>query len=237
MNANQISEEFETSDSERNCLKSSRRLMSRRSLMALAAMPLLAQLKKVLPATLAAHLTGRLSGTPNGDMEIFGYLNYVEGIGGNLFAGTPSEGTAMISFRTEMCRLNVIPNGNALHVSRQIPPDGGPNRTSIYYNAAPARDFAAPDTFSDGQVLAVLRSRSFQGVLVPGQMFLVEGSMDLESSSELMIGGLAVDLKSIGRLITVTFAGVAPSAGEFASASSISIPLGGTIVAARASKS
>jgi len=206
-------------------------------MMLLGAMPLAAQLKKVLPATLAAHLTGRLSGTPNGDLEIFGYLTYVEGIGGGLFVGIPSEKTALISFRTDLCRLNVIPNGTALQVSRQIPPDGTPSRTRVYYNAAPARDFAQPETFSDGQLIGVLRSRSFQGILVPGQMFHIEGSMDLESSNDLVLGDLTVNLKSLGRLITVTFSGVPPSTADFTGAYSISIPVGGAIVAARAGQS
>ena len=219
-------------------------LVSRRTMMLLGAMPfvvrlkpLVAQLKKVLPATIAAHLTGRLAGSPNGDLEIFGYLTYVEGLGGNLFVGTPSEQTALISFRTDLCRLNVIPNGTAWHVSRQIPPGGEPSHTRLYYNAAPDRDFAQPDTFSDGQLIGVLRARSFQGILVPGQMFRIAGSMDLESTNELMLGDLSVNLNTLGSVITVTFAGVPPSTAEFAGASSISIPLGGTIVAARARES
>ena len=214
-----------------------RRLLSRRAMLLLGAMPLAAQIMKVLPGTLAAHLTGRLSGTPNGDLEIIGYLNYVEGLGGALFAGTPSEKTALISFRTDRCQLNAIPNGTALHVSRQIPPGGGPSLTSIYYNAAPARDFSQPDTFSDGQLLGVLRSRSFQGIVVPGQMFHIEGSMDLESSNDLTLGDSTVNLKNLGRVITVTFSGVPPSTAEFNSAYSISVPVDGAIVAARAGQS
>ena len=62
-------------------------------------------------------------------------------------------------------------------------------------------------------------------------MFRVAGSMDLDSSSAVMLGDLSVNLKDIGNAITVTFAGVPPSTAEFAAASSISIPLGGTIVA------
>src|SRR5207248_6754764 len=121
------------------------------------------------------------------------------------------------------CRLNAIPNGTAFHVSRQIPPGGEPSRTRIYYNAAPARDFTRPETFSDGQLIGVLRARSFQGILVPGQTFRIEGSMDLESSDDLVLGNLRLNLKNLGRVNTVTFAGAPPSTAEFAGAYLISI--------------
>jgi hypothetical protein len=201
-----------------------------------AQLKLAAQLNKVMPATVAAHMAGRLAGVPNGDVEIIGYITYVEGIGGNVFAGAPSEKTSLISFRTDLCRLNTIPNGGALEVSRQIPPSGEPSHTRLYYDPAPARDFDNPETFSTGQLIAVLRAHPYQGILVPGQMFHVAGSMDLEESSDLMLGDLSINLRKLGRAVTVTFAGAPPSAAEFAAARSISVPLSGTIIASRPAK-
>jgi hypothetical protein len=218
-------------------LEEPERPVLRRTLLLMGAMPLavqfkplLAQIKKVPPATIAAHLAGRLAGTPNGDFQLIGYVTYVEGLGGNLFAGAPSEQTALISFRTDPFRFNVIPNGTALQVSRQIVPGGPPSQTRIYYNPAPARDFTKPETFSTGQQIGVLQARSFQGILVPSQMFSIAGSMDVTSTNDLVLGGVSVNLNILSSVITITFAGVPPSAAEFAAATSVSIPLSGTIV-------
>jgi hypothetical protein len=187
-------------------------------------------LDKVPTGNVAAHLVGRLLKT-NSEYEMFGYVSFAEGFPGSLFSGAPSEHTAKISFRSERFQLNALPNGAAFHLTRVAPADGSLTAVKLYYNAQPSRDFADPDTFSDGQQFAVLRGRGSQGILVPGFMFHVQGSLTVESVDDLVVGKQTIRLRHIVDGLNITFSGTPPSVTEFA-ASSLSVPLSASLVSA-----
>lgn len=190
------------------------------------------RLHKVPAGNVAAHLVGRLIQI-NSEFEILGYLSFAEGFPGPLFAGTPSERTARISFRSERFRLNAIPNGTAFHVSRLAPADGSVTAINLYYNPQPSRDFANPDTFSDGQFFGVIRPRGSQGILVPGFMFHVQGSLIVERLDDLVVDQQIISLRRIVDGLNITFSGTPPSMTEFLANSLRSVPVSATVVSVK----
>ena len=186
---------------------------------------------KVPTGAVAAHLVGRLAGNQN-EFELIGYAAFVEGLGVPLFTGATGERTARVSFRTERFGLSVIPNGEAFHVTRLVSGSGAAPVVNVYFNPAPARDFARPDTFSDGQLIGVLRPHSTQGILVPGQMFRLAGSLEVESLAPATIDNQSVSLGGLLDAATISFAGVPPTRAEFLAASAVSVPFSATVIAA-----
>lgn len=190
------------------------------------------RLPRVPLGAVAAQLTGRLvgGGGLNGDYEIICYLTFIEGLGSDLYSGTPaSEKNARFTLRTDKFRFQTIPNGTLIHFGRLAVPDTGSPAVRLYYSPAPNHDFAQPDSFSDGQLIATYRTRGIQGGLTPSISFRGEGSLTLESATEFTVGGRTISLRSLGDAATVTLAGVPPSSAEFAIATALSVPLSGTI--------
>ena len=85
----------------------------------------------------------------NGTGEVAGYFTYFPGLD-DLFTGAPSAGTARFTFRSDTLQLQPLPAQGNLNVIL-----AGAGVWKIYYNPAPA-DWGNLDTFSQGQVVAVL---------------------------------------------------------------------------------
>lgn len=86
----------------------------------------------------------------NGTGQVAGYFTYFPGVDG-LFVGTPSEATARFTFRSDTLQLQPVPAEGALSV---ILANAGEWR--IYFNPTPAGNWSDLDSFSKGQVAAVL---------------------------------------------------------------------------------
>jgi hypothetical protein len=86
----------------------------------------------------------------NGTGQVAGYFTYFPGIDG-LFAGAPSAATAHFTFRSDTWQLQPLPAQGNLSVTL-----AGEGVWKIYYNATPAADWDNLDSFSQGQVVAVL---------------------------------------------------------------------------------
>lgn len=192
------------------------------------------KLPKVPVGAVAAQVTGRLAGGGglNGEYELLCYLTFLEGLGTSVFAGDPVERNAQFTLRSDRFRFQTTLNGSLVHFGRLATPGTEPPRIRVYYLDSPHREFSRPESFSDGLLIGVLRTRGIQGSLTPSIMFRAEGSAVVESSSDLSIGGRVVNLKSIGDALTISLGGVPPSAVEFAGAAALSIPFSGSIVAA-----
>ena len=188
-----------------------------------------ANLPRVPVGAVAAQMTGRLvgGGGINSEYEMVCYLTFVEGLGGAVFAGEASEKNAMFALRTDKFRFQTIANAALLHFGRLVVPGVEPPAIRVYYSPTPNRDFRRPDSFSEGELIATLRTRGIQGALTPAAGFRGEGSVVLEDSAEFTFAGRTISLTTIGKAATVTLAGTAPSAAEFAGA--ISVPFSGTI--------
>jgi hypothetical protein len=194
-----------------------------------------ARFQKVPVGVVAAQWTGRVVGGGGlaGEYQMIGHLTFAEGLGGAVYAGQPAgANNALFAVRTDSFRFNAIPNGPLIHFGRAALPGVESPAIRIYYSPTPNRDFARPDSFSDGVLIATLRTRGIQGSLTPALGFSAQGSVVLESATELILGGETLNLRSLGEAATVTFSGVAPSATEFASATNLSVPFSGTIIAA-----
>jgi hypothetical protein len=181
-----------------------------------------------------AHATGRLvgGGGLNGDYELICYFTFIEGLGSAVFSGEAGERNAMFTLRTDRFKFQATLNGTLIHFGRLATPGSEPPLIRLYYSGTPNRDLARPETFSQGQVVAVLRTRGIQGDLAPSLHFRAAGTMTLDSSSDFTVNGRTVNLRSLGDAVTATLSGVAPSAIDFAGASSLSVPLSSTMVAA-----
>jgi hypothetical protein len=192
------------------------------------------KVQRVPVGAVTAQLTGRLAGGGglNGEYELLCYLTFLEGFGASVFDGAPIERNAQFALRSDHFRFQTILNGSMIHFTRLAVAGTDPPAIRIYYLATPNRDFSRPDSFSEGQLVGVLRTKGIQGNLTPSMMFRAEGSAVLESASDFTVGDRVINLKSFGDSLTISLGGVPPSALEFASASSISVPFSGTIVAA-----
>lgn len=82
--------------------------------------------------------------------QVAGYFTYFPGVDG-LFEGAPSEATAHFTFRSDTLHLQPLPALGGLSV---ILAGGGEWR--IYFNPTPAGNWSDLDSFSRGQVVAVL---------------------------------------------------------------------------------
>lgn len=185
-----------------------------------------------LPAgVVVAHLVGRLA-WDGADYEMIGYFSFIEGFSLPLFTGAPSEQTARLSFRTERFQLSAIPNGMAFQIRRIPAPDGSSPALKLYFNPAPLRDFNLPATFSDGELIGVLRARATQGILVPEKMFKMDGSVVAESFSPFNIDGQTLSFEKVVDMATLTFSGVPPSLLDYLSGSVHSVPFSATVFAA-----
>lgn len=86
----------------------------------------------------------------NGSGQVAGYFTYFPGID-DLFTASPGVATARFTFRSDTLQLQPLaPQGN-LNVIL-----AGAGVWKIYYNPTPAGDWSNLDSFSQGQVIAVL---------------------------------------------------------------------------------
>jgi hypothetical protein len=107
---------------------------------------------------IAYHYVGRVSlNFISNTGTVYGYLTdlSVTNATASLFRGTPSESTALLTFRADISFQPLPGNG---------PLGGGqfavspvlvtPGVYRIYFTQAPAHDWSDPNTFSNGQVIA-----------------------------------------------------------------------------------
>jgi len=107
--------------------------------------------KKVPAGGIVWNSVGQVYFNPNnGTGQVAGYFTYFPGIN-DLFTGAPSAGTAHFTFRSDTLQLQPLPAQGNLNVIL-----AGAGVWKIYYNPTPAGDWGSLDSFSEGQVVAVL---------------------------------------------------------------------------------
>lgn len=117
---------------------------------------------------------GRIYLNSSGQAIYYGYLVHINGINTPLFSGAPSEGTAYFTFRTDTLQLTPLPN-NA-DISLDLVSAG---TFSVYYNASPNGNWADPDTFSSGKLIATFERQE--------SLFPIIGPLGLHSLSESLL--------------------------------------------------
>jgi hypothetical protein len=111
---------------------------------------------------LVAHYVARIYIDPaTGQSQCVGYFTNIAGITASLFSGTPGEGTAYFTFRSDVFQLSPLP------VNGDLQPDlFTAGNYAIYFNRQPIGDWSDPGTFSSGQPIATFkRPESFVSLL------------------------------------------------------------------------
>jgi hypothetical protein len=143
----------------------------------------------------AYHFVARLLQSPTGTLFVIGYVNFLDGVSAPLFDGTPSEKTALITFRSDIFSVTQLFNGNVMVLNWPSTPAPV---VRFYLNNSPNQDWNEPDSFSSGQLIGSFSGRVGQIVIdLTGTTAVVTYSYDWMSTQNFSLGGKMVNL---GRL-------------------------------------
>jgi len=143
----------------------------------------------------AYHFVARLLQSPTGTLFVIGYVNFLDGVSAPLFDGTPSEKTALITFRSDIFSVTQLFNGNVMVLNWPSTPAPV---VRFYLNNSPNQDWNEPDSFSSGQLIGSFSGRVGQIVIdLTGSTAVVTYSYDWMSTQKFSLGGKMVNL---GRL-------------------------------------
>ena len=105
----------------------------------------------ILPGEVAWYVTGRFYAAEGGALLDAGYFLHLQGIGGELFAGKPGEGTAYLTFLADPFTAAPLSNGG-LSLGMDAVGEFG-----VYLNRRPAATFDDPASFGEGEEVARFR--------------------------------------------------------------------------------
>ncbi len=149
--------------------------------------------------SVAWYQVGRTALNPaNGTGFAYGYYTQIAGINSLPFSGTPSEKTAVFTFRTSVFQLVPLPANGDITLSVALP-----DTFNIYLNASPAGDWTNPDTFSSGQIVATYSRTQFLLSIFATSGTGTEYAV-LTSSQKYSFNGATVDFASIIPAATIT---------------------------------
>jgi hypothetical protein len=182
--------------------------------------------------TIAGHALGRAMVSTDQTIELLAYCPFIAGLGNSLFSSGSSEKTAFFSLRSSRFRVQPILNGKVFY-SRIVPVDADFLTSRITYHPSPSMDFNRPESFSDGQNIATLRNRGGSIVMVEDATITYSSTAEILSFEEFSFQGRSYNLKDTGvSAFTITLSGPAPELADLFSGSALSIPVGGSFVAA-----
>jgi len=151
--------------------------------------------KRVPAGAIAFHFAGDLSyGTPS---ELVGYMAFIEGVDGPLFAGDPSKDTAYFTLRitSDIPWPISMPIEPDPALSVQLLPPG--IQFTVFFNSSPdPREWEDPDTFSEGVPIAVFEESgllSNSGTFASANAF----SSRLIDSMPIDFNGQRIDFKKM----------------------------------------
>lgn len=101
--------------------------------------------------SVAWYVTGRFYVAQDKSIEDLGYFIHLNGVDGPLFSGDIGESTAHFTFRSQPFKANDVMNGS---LSLSLDPVGA---FSVYFHETPVGNFNDPDTFSQGEQIAVFQ--------------------------------------------------------------------------------
>ena len=138
---------------------------------------------RVSTGTIVYNYVGRIYIDPTtGTGQVAGYFASIAGID-NPFLGTPSEATALFTYRSEPLRFTTLPNDVDTGITLL-----GAGKWHIYYNANPAGKWNDPSSFSQGQVVADLTHNALQ-IVSSGPAHAAVFSGELLASYDFVYGG------------------------------------------------
>lgn len=167
-------------------------------MLAAFSMPALAgdkAVKRVPAGAVAFHFVADVSFTTG---NLVGYLAFIEGVDSSLFWGAPSEATAhftiCLTAPTPAPTFLVIDPGLGLTVSLLEP--AGAQFTVFYNSERVDRSWDMPETFCEGEPIAVFEESALLGTLVSGTGFNAFSS-SLVDSTPIKFNGQKINFKRI----------------------------------------
>ena len=183
-----------------------------------------------------AQVLGRVQVQPDFSMIMYGYFSYMEGLPGAIFAGDPSENTAMLTFSAVPTAATLIQNGNILH-GLEKPVNGQSTSLYVYYNPSPtSRDILNPSDFTQGILIATFHSRAAAVNIFAAGNFQATGVLALDTAPAFVLNGQLLSLGSLVNALSLNLSGSAPTSDGLtqglATDGNFSIPFAGTAYAA-----
>ena len=149
---------------------------------------------------------------------VYGYITALSGVKtfAPLFNGAPSEATAYLTFRADI-KFQPLPGNGPLgpgqFAANPIMVEAG--TWSIYVTHNPAHQWDDPDTFSNGQTVAVL-DRALEQFSVYPTFSINAGAAVVESSTPFTLGGRTINLRDLmpRGVVNITSGSPIPLAGS-----------------------
>ena len=108
-------------------------------------------MERILPGEVAWYVTGRFYAAEDGTLLDAGYFLHLQGIDADLFAGTPGEGTAFLTFLADPFTATPLSNGNLALGMDAV------GEFAVYLNMGTAATFDDPISFGAGEEIARFR--------------------------------------------------------------------------------
>ncbi len=156
--------------------------------------------QRVPAGAVAFHFVARISFPEFMPPVLVGYMAFIEGVPGPFFDGTPGEATAFFTLRLTSAPPPIFlsPGSN---VAVTVAPPGA--TFDVFFDETPDQDWANPDSFSDGELIATFEESGFMSTSVgepfgPGVSYNLFSS-DLISSKRFSFNGQKIDFKKLIR--------------------------------------
>ena len=176
--------------------------------------------KGALSAGVAFQYVGRAAlNFISGTGVIYGYLTTLQAApsGTSLFAGAPSEKTALLTLRADVSFQAIAGNGDLGGGQFAVLPILiAPGPFQIYYTPRPNHDWSNPDSFSNGHMVAGFE-RDLEQMAISGPISINAASAALRSTSPFWLDNRAIlDFREITpkEVTNVTTASSAALAGS-----------------------
>jgi hypothetical protein len=188
----------------------------------------------VLPTTpfgiIAGQAVGRVILDGNLNTEVLMYFPAIDGIGTNLFNGTPGVRTSFFSARSNKFSGTALVNASVGIL--MLAPGSEQIVMSVYFNPDPDRDFTKPETFSDGQLIGRYPVSAGSTTLVDGLNASFVYSAQLESSTDFTFRDRTFNGRNLLPAFSVFLNGAAPVLSTISAGSGFTIPMAGVMIAA-----
>lgn len=183
---------------------------------------------------ITGQAVGRVILDGNLNTEVLMYYPSIDGIGTNLFNGTPGVRNAFFSARSNKFKGTALVNSNVGILA--LAPGSAQIVMNVYYNPNPDRDFSNPDSFSDGQLVGVYPVSAGSTTLVDGRNASFVYSARLQSSTDFFYRGQTYNASNLLPAFSVFLNGSAPALSTVANGEAFVIPMAGVMIAAERSR-
>ena len=157
--------------------------------------------QRVPAGAVAFHFVARISFPASMPPVLVGYMAFIEGVPGPFFDGTPSETTAFFTLRATFGPAAPIILSPGSNVAVTVLPPGA--TFDVFFDETPNQDWAVPDSFSDGELIASFEESGFMSTSIDepdgsGVSYNLFSS-DLISSKRFSFNGQKIDFKKLFR--------------------------------------